>query len=183
MSTGNESNERFIAYLNGLSVKDRGAMAVLRRSLAFPPGAYPPAFPIVERFINRDAHERDSRRLACYAVAGLFARHPSLRAQTLAAALGELMRAKDSASIEHRFVALLGADAENVNDYLRQIVSLLAASDIGFDYVRLLKDLTLWMNPAIDPDRRDNVRQSWARDFYRAVQKDNAQDTTTTNAS
>jgi CRISPR system Cascade subunit CasB len=185
MSTHNESNERFIAYLQELNNKDRGAMAILRRSLAFPPGAYPPAFPFIERFISRDTHELDSRRLACYAVAGLFARNARQRSESLAAALGRLMRERGSASIEHRFIALLGADSENVHDYLRQILSLLSASEMGLDYARLLNDLTIWMNPVIDPARRDSLRQRWARDFYREVQSDSPEDTTTTitNAS
>ena len=79
------------------------------------------------------------------------------------------MRKRDSASIEQRFIALLGADAENLAVYLRQIISLLAADDRPLDYGVLLRDLSVWLNPHIDAERRDNVRQRWARDFYRAL--------------
>lgn len=159
--------EKFIEHLAVLKDRDRGAMAALRHSLAFAPGAYPRAFPYVERFAGAAAHERDAHRLALYAVAGLFARHPLRRPQSFAAALGELLRLRQSPSIESRFVALLGADAENIVEYLRQAVSLLAADGIGFDHARLLVDLSQWLNPGTDPSR---LRQRWARDFYRAAQ-------------
>ncbi|SHF70896.1 CRISPR system Cascade subunit CasB [Lampropedia hyalina DSM 16112] len=164
----------FVEYLMTLRERDRGALAALRHSLAFEPGAYPKAFPYVERFAGAATHERDARRLALYAVAGLFARHPETAAQTFAAAFGQLARKRKagsekeySTSIENRFVALLGADAENIFDYLRQAISLLAADDIGLNYVQLLADLSQWMNPNAYTDR---LRQRWARDFYRAAQ-------------
>ncbi len=162
-----EHAEQFIAHLNALKERDRGALAALRHSLAFEPGCYPRAFPYVERFAGAAVHERDARRLALYAVAGLFARHPQQGTQSFAAALGELMARRQSPSIEGRFIALLGADAENIVDYLRQAVSLLAADGIGCDYARLLDDLSQWLNPHADPSR---LRQRWARDFYRAAQ-------------
>jgi len=162
--------QRFIDYLIPLPKKDRGALAILRHSLAFEPGAYPKAFPYVERFVKADCHERDARRLALYAVAALFARHPEHRPQSFAAAFGALFRQRKSPSIELRFVALLGADAENIFDYLRQAMSLLAADKIGCDYARLLDDLTIWMEPRAT--RLDHLRQRWARDFYRAAEAD-----------
>lgn len=159
--------EQFVAHLIALRERDRGALAALRHSLAFEPGSYPRAFPYVERFAGAAVHERDARRLALYAVAGLFARHPSHRPQSFASALGELMNRRQSPSIEGRFIALLGADAENIVEYLRQAISLLAADDIGCDYARLLEDLSQWLKPNADPSR---LRQRWARDFYRAAQ-------------
>lgn len=163
-----EHAEHFVAHLNALKERDRGALATLRHSLAFEPGNYPRAYPYVERFAGTDAHERDARRLALYAVAGLFARHPLHQpSRSFAAALGELMRRRNSGSIEGRFIALLGADAENVVHYLRQAISLLAAEGLACDYARLLDDLSYWMNPRADPTQ---VRQRWARDFYRATE-------------
>lgn len=162
-----EHAEQFIAHLNMLKERDRGALATLRHSLAFEPGRYPKAFPYVERFAGAAVHECDARRLALYAVAGLFARHPQQGSQSFATALGELMARRQSPSVEGRFIALLGADAENIVDYLRQAISLLAADAIGCDYARLLDDLSRWLNPAADPSF---LRQRWARDFYRATQ-------------
>lgn len=172
-----QHSEEFVKHLDSLKENDRGAMAALRHSLAFEPGAYPRAFPYVERFAGAAVHERDARQLALYAVAGLFARHPMQAAQSFATAFGELMlrRSKPkepNKSIENRFIALLSADAENVVDYLRQAFSLLNADKIGCDYACLLDDLSTWINPSADPANRDRLRQRWARDFYRALLSD-----------
>lgn len=167
----------FVEHLQKLQDKDRGAMATLRHSLAFAPGAYPKAYPYVERYAKADWHERDARRLALYGVAGLFARHPKQHARSFGTAFGELMRARSkpsdpNKSIEARFIALLGADPEGVLDHLRQAISLMATDGIGLDYASLLTDLSCWLHQAGDPERRDRLRQRWARDFYRALQAD-----------
>ena len=164
-----EHAERFIEYLLRLAGPqgDRGAMATLRHSLAFAPGCYPPAYPYVERFVGSERVVSEARRRALYGVAALFARHPQHRPQSFASAFGELFHQRGSASVEQRFIALLGADPENILDYLRQAVSLLAADKLGLDYARLLDDLSHWMRPDGD---RDRLRQQWARDFYRAAQ-------------
>jgi len=164
-----EYAQNFIAHLERLYDRDRGALAVLRRSLGFAPGTYVPAYPYVERFVAAERHAQDASRLALYLVAGLYAANPRQAEQSLATSLGGLMRLRDSASIEQRFIALLGADAENLAFYLRQIISLLAAGDQPLDYSALLQDVSLWLNTRIDSERRDAVRQRWARDFYRAL--------------
>jgi len=161
-----EYTEKFINYLAGLSEQGRGAMAILRRSLAFAPGTWPQSYPYVERFVAKDWHAQDARRLALYAVAGLFASHPQRSEQSLASALGGVMLKRESASIELRFISILGADASNIVDYLRQVIPLLVADGVGLDYVSLLGDLQVWMNPQLNPDR---LRQKWARDFYRTL--------------
>ncbi|GAA5785386.1 CRISPR-associated protein Cse2 [Chitiniphilus shinanonensis] len=164
--------QKFVAQLERLNrpeQRDARALAILRRSLGFPPGSYPAAYPYVEYFIAADAHAQDAQRLALYLTAGLYALHPHQGAQTLATALGGLMRQRDSSSIERRFIALLSADAENVAIYLRQAISLLAADDVSLDYAVLLQDLCTWLNPRADADRLDTVRRRWARDFYRAL--------------
>ena len=92
------------------------------------------------------------------------------------------MLKRDSGSIENRFIALLGADPENVADYLRQSVTLLAADDLGLNYVSLLDDLALWLNPyATDP--RNQIRQRWARDFYRVLTPHNVEPRLTSSAN
>lgn len=163
----NDYAENFIQHLTVLGERDRGALATLRHSLAFEPGTYIKAFPYVERFVGASQHERDGRRLALYAVAALYARHPYQHPQSFASAFGVLYRQRESApSIENRFIALLEADAENIFDYLRQAIGLLAAGDIGVNYISLMTDLSFWMCSGTNIDR---VRQRWARDFYRAV--------------
>lgn len=165
--------EKFIHYLQTLEQRDRAALAILRRSLGFAPGSYPPAYPFVERFVAAGKSASDASRLALYVTAGLFAQHPAQGERTLAASLGVLMRQRESGSIENRFVALLGADALNLPDYLRQIVSLMAADGLPLNYAALLDDLSFWLNPYLDPDRCDRIRQRWARDFYRELDHHN----------
>lgn len=162
-----ERAERFIQHLRTLHEQNAGAMAALRHSLAFAPGTYCKAFPYVERFVGRERPARDPWRQALYAVAGLFARHPMHDGRAFAAAFGELFRKRDSKSIEQRFIAILEADPENVLDYLRQAITLLAAEQVGLDYRLLLDDLGTWMNPGAE---RDDLRQRWARDFYRVAE-------------
>lgn len=162
-----EHSTAFVAHLARIAEHDRGALAALRRSVAFDPGAYPPAYPSVERFSGAAVREDDSRRRALYIVAGLFAMHPRHAVGApIGTATGVLMRRRASESIEGRFIALLAADPENVHQYLRPLISLLAADGIGVDYASLLDDLTIYVNPFAD-QRRDTVRQRWARDFYR----------------
>lgn len=165
----------FIQYLERLTPQGQnkgnpGALARLRHSLAFAPGAYPAAYPYVEPFLKLEWEAQDKRRLACYLVAGLYAKHPQQAEQSLASALGVLWSHKEkSPSIEQRFVALLGTDASSLADHLRQSISLLASADIGLNYGELLDDLFIWMNPAFDLDR---IRQRWAREFYRAAYRE-----------
>lgn len=163
-----EHTQSFITHLIGLKDSDRGAFPRLKRSLGFDPGAYPPAYPYVERFVGADKHADDPRRKALYLAAGLFAFHPQHGGGTsFAAALGRVGQQRESESIEHRFIALLGAEPESLPTLLRQLVSLLAADGIGCDYVALLDDLTRWFDPW-NLEARDRLRQRWARDFYRA---------------
>jgi len=163
----NERADSFIAHLCELAKHDRGALAHLRRSLGFAPGAFPPAYPYVERFVPRGRPANDPWRKALYLTAGLFARHPEHREdESLASALGRLARARESASIERRFIALLGAESDGLPNMLRQVASLLAADGHPCDYGSLLNDLGVWLRP-LDSDGRDRIRQRWARDFYR----------------
>lgn len=166
-----EHAKKFVNYLQGLKkAQNRGALAALRHSLAFAPGVYPPAYPYVERFVPLDSHAQDSFRLALYIVAGLYAFHPEQRDQSFASSLGEVLHRRGSSSLERRFVSLLGADPENLADYLRHSASLLAAEGIGCDYAALIDDVSTWLNSFNESDRRDLIRQRWARDFYRHAQ-------------
>lgn len=163
-----EYAQSFITHLIGLKDRERGALAHLKRSLGFDPGAYPPAYPYVERFVGADKHADDPRRKALYLTAGLFAFHPLHREGTsFAAALGRVGQQRGSASIEQRFIALLGAEPESLPAMLRQSISLLAADGVGCDYARLLDELARWFDPW-NQEARDRLRQRWARDFYRA---------------
>lgn len=164
--------ESFVSHLQALALRDRGALAALRRSLGFEPGAYPPAYPAVERFAAQGP-DSEVRRQALYLTAGLFALHPlHSRGQSLAGALGQAMRRRESASVEKRFVALLAADVDSLPNHLRQTVSLIAADGTAIDYAELLDDLGRLLQ-RWNEEQRDRVRQRWARAFYRAAEPAN----------
>ncbi len=179
-----EFSDNFVKYLSTLSEQQPGAMAVLRRSLAFDPGAYPAAYPYVERFVSADHSANHPQRLAIYLVSGLFALHPLHETSSLASSLAQMMKrsGKDQgSSTEKRFVALLGAEAEDWPTHLRQIVSLLSAHGLGLNFATLLNDLGYLLNTHLDPMWRDQIRQRWARDFYRAMSSANETSSTSTS--
>jgi CRISPR system Cascade subunit CasB len=161
---------RFALYLQALTKDNRGALAALRRSMAFAPGTHAPAMPFVEPFVAQDG-THEAQRTALYVAAGLFAANPRhLSGQSFAGALAEARLRRKSESIEQRFIALLGADAEGLPVHLRHAGSLLATEELGFDVARLAADLRWWLDPWRDTER-DRVRQQWARDFYGALAK------------
>ena len=163
-----QHSQKFIDYLLKLAEHNRGALAILRRSLGFESGGYPPAYPYIEVFVGEDREASDPYRRALYLAAGLFALHP-LHSETtsFASAFGESASKRGSGSIEKRFIALLGAEPENLANYLRQAISLLAADRLPLNYARLSDAIALWFK-AGNYERRDKLRQEWARDFYRA---------------
>ncbi|MDR7587725.1 MAG: type I-E CRISPR-associated protein Cse2/CasB [Armatimonadota bacterium] len=155
------SGKVFVDWLETLKVQKAWtpARAALRRSLAFDPGAYPPAMPYVEPFVKDEGWPREAH----YLVAALYALKDGdhLDGRTLARALRDAMRARDSGSVEKRFLALLDAGRDQIAYRLRQAVGLVEG---GLDFARLLDDLVYWFRP----DRR--VQSRWAREFYGAEQ-------------
>jgi CRISPR system Cascade subunit CasB len=168
-------SESFVTHLRSLAERDRGALAVLRRALAFPPGRFPGAFPFVEPFTTG---ESAWSREAYYLAATLFALHPhhtdDSRA-SLGRVLSTLVARRGSASLETRFVALLDADEDQLAERLRYAMSLLASEDIPVNYARLLDDLRFWRGD----ERRVQIR--WAQDFYRDLRIE-TDDATTADA-
>lgn len=157
---------RFIEWLEGLNQKDTKVRAVLRRSLAFDPGAFVPAYPYVEPFVKDESNSW--RREMHYLVAGLWADHwregRSGEPMSIGKACQDLYLAKDkSPSIERRFITLLDSDQDQLPHRLRQMVALLNEQAIDFEI--LLSGLLYWND---DRKRTQNV---WARDFYRNLQE------------
>lgn len=165
-----EHHLAFVRSLDELSRRDPGAMAALRRSLAFAPGDDPKAFPYVERYVPRDMHGSHPLRKAMYVVAGLYASMPESGSRPLAAVFGHWVRASERPSLEARFIALLDADPEGVVSHLRQIVSLLKSEGLAYDHAALLSDLRWLLDDWVGSEARDRVRRDWARQFYGAVQ-------------
>jgi len=151
----------FIEWLEGLNEKDTKVRAVLRRSLAFDPGRFTPAYPYVEPFLKDE--ENYWRRDVLYLVAGLWASHwRDGRAgvpMTFGKACAAHQMATGSTSTERRFITLLDADTDQLPHRLRQMVALLKEQSIDFD--DLLNRLLYWND---DQKRTQNI---WARDFYR----------------
>jgi len=148
-----------IEWLEGLNKKDTRVRAVLRRSLAFEPGAYVAAYPYVEPFLKNE--ESVWRRKMFYLVAGLWAAHWRDGQHGHAMPIGKACKfhASGSTSTERRFINLLDADADQLPNRLRQMVALLKDQLIDFD--SLLKGLVYWH------DDQKRTQQAWARDFYR----------------
>ena len=140
---------------------DRAGLATLRRSLSFPPGSWPPAFPIVEPFV---ASAPPGRRTVAYLVAGLMAwsRGTQPGDGDMGAACARLRNASDSGSVERRFLDLLDADRDALPHRLRQMVALMASNGIAPSWSELMRDLAAWDHP----DRY--VQQRWARSYYRS---------------
>lgn len=69
-----------------------------------------------------------------------------------------------SAGVLSRFNAAGTAGSwEELTTHLRALIQLLKRERLGFDYGRLADDLARFQ----DPTRRDSVRLTWGRDFYR----------------
>lgn len=141
---------------------DAAGRATLRRSLAFPPGSWPPAFPYVERHV---VNTSTWQRQIAYLVAGLQA---SSRAAEANGNFGEatyrLQRATGSGSIENRFMAILDSDDSALAHHLRQMVTLMSSHGVAPDWARLRRDLSRWRHP-------DRLAQlEWARGYYQNQQ-------------
>ncbi len=153
----------FIEWLEGLNEKDTRVRAVLRRSLAFDPGAYVPAYPFVEPFLKGEGNSW--RREMFYLVAGLWATHWREGLAGVPLSIGKACAAyqleSGSTSTERRFIALLDADRDQLPHRLRQMVALLKKQSIDFD--SLLSGLLYWN------DDQKRTQNSWARDFYRDI--------------
>jgi CRISPR system Cascade subunit CasB len=149
-----------IARLEQLNEGDTKVRAALRRSLAFEPGTYVPAFPYVEPFVGKDRSNRHREML--YLVAGLWAAHWKSGREgkriTVARACARYRSEAGSSSVELRFIALLDADEDQLPHRLRQIVALL--KEYPLDFERLLNDLLYWHSAS------KHVQNRWAREFY-----------------
>jgi CRISPR system Cascade subunit CasB len=175
---------RLIEELERMDQRDSKVRAVLRRSLAFDPGCFPPAYPYVEPFLKDD--DNGWKREMHYLVAGLWAMHKRdgrigepISIGTACAEVDSEKRMKMSredrkkmTSTEHRFVILLDADRDQLPYRLRQIVSLL--KDVNLDFGTMLSGLVNWNND------QKRIQNQWARDYYRKI---GADDTTSNNTA
>jgi len=176
---------RFVDRLTRLT---RGQLAELRRSLSDDhPGD---GAPFLEGLILRSGLQSRNRQGVCL-IAGLYAlierpwnedpRPPGsaqteLRGPSLGFLLGALYRdQQERPSVERRFLALLDADGDALAYHLRQVISLLKASELKPDWVRLLRDVCGW-----EARWGNQIRRQWANDFYRAAHSSSMSDASPT---
>lgn len=173
MSPVFDRSARFISSLEALVNKeDRAALAALRRGLGKQPGATSDAHRYVVPWLPREATVRQED--AYYLIASLFAwhqrnwpGHPDDRfATNLGASFSRLKNARESDSVEKRFVALLDCHPDDLANHLRHAVSLLRASEIPVDWAQLLEDVQHWGWES------RTVQRSWARAYWGRAQTD-----------
>lgn len=166
----------FIKWLEKLNEGDTRVRAVLRRSLAFDPGRFVPAYPYIEPFVKGESISW--RRDVFYLVAGLWAAHWREGRSGTTMPIGKACAVFDSekrkgtgqsdqrktSSTERRFITLLDSDSDQLPHRLRQMVALLKEQTIDFDH--LLTGLLSWN------DDRKRTQNAWARDFYRNVDRE-----------
>lgn len=160
----------FIEWLEDLNTRDTKVRAVLRRSLAFDPGVFVPAYPYVEPFLK--GQDNQWRREMLYLVASLWASHWREGRNGTPLPIGKACAAHQMASgstnTERRFISLLDADCDQLPHRLRQMIALLKEQVIDFDV--LLKGILYWN------DDQKRTQNSWARDFYRTLNLESTND-------
>jgi CRISPR system Cascade subunit CasB len=149
----------FITYLESLR-DNRGALAALRRGMGQPPGTVADMYRYIVPWLPDEAWTRLED--AYYQIAALFAYHPD------AGGTGNMGRhfartrdpQGDNTAIERRFTALLAAHPDDLDVYLRQVVSFLKSKEVPINWHQLLADVLAWGHP----DRY--VQKQWASAFW-----------------
>lgn len=169
-----KEKDRFIKYLESLAKRqDRAALAHLRRGLGKPPKTAMEMYPYLGQFLSGDSDAKKInhwRENAVFIVAALFAYYPDAKPNVgnLGASLRQIK--DDSDSIEKRFVALLNAEADELPDYLRQIIGLLKSKETAVNWQTLFEDVQFWSND------NHRVQNRWARSFWGSYNNKNNQD-------
>lgn len=145
---------------------DRAMMASLRRGLAQPKCAE--VSRIVQRFLSDDSPPWQED--AYYSVAPLFGLHHESIDHSDYGNMGSHFRnlcddpSDPPSNVERRFMRLLASDANELDDELRQAMSLLKSKGVAVNWQELLADVLAWKHTE---DRRDFVRLKWSRAFWR----------------
>lgn len=171
-----DSEARFVRRLVSLlgasrntdaSKPNRAALAALRRGSGKRPGTVIDMFPYVIPYCG---HLPESRQNDFFLVASLFAIHhgtipptvsgPDRRLTNLGVSFRILSSKMEGARIEQRFVTLLDASRDGLDEHLRHTISLLRAHNVGVDWLQLLRDLRWWSSPA------HYVQRRWAKAYW-----------------
>ena len=166
-----ERIDRFVAYLLAFKAsQDRGALAWLRRGLGRTLAETPEAARFVYPFFSDTESEQRYLEDAYFRVATLFALHPENAATgNMGSHLRAAHRDTDDPGKERRMLQLLAAERGDLDDILRQAVTLLQAEQVAINWRQLLTDLIYW---------GDGVKRAWARGYWRTVESsaDNSTD-------
>ena len=158
-----EKQNKFIGYLLNLAKEgkeDRGALADLRSGLGRKPGE----MARVHKYVVPYLSDKSYNDHWYYVLATLFGSFPKHRKKRSLGAAFQPLRSLSN-SMEARFVALLNAHSDDLDDHLRHAVSLLKSHEQPIDWFRLFEDLLQWEHP------EGHVQLRWARDFYKAEYK------------
>lgn len=174
MSVPTAHERRFIEALGRLAEReDRAALAALRRGLGRSPGEAPEMYRYVVPWLPESGSLWEEERW--YTVAALFAFHPQPwdgpddtrhAPRNLGASFARLAAVSESESVEARFVALLNAHPDDLDEHLRRAVALFKAHGIPVDWAQLLHDIRWWSRG----DHR--IQREWARAFWGAAAPD-----------
>ncbi|MDP8239695.1 MAG: type I-E CRISPR-associated protein Cse2/CasB [Candidatus Hatepunaea meridiana] len=168
-----EKQKSFIGNLLSLAKEGqekRGALADLRSGLGKEPGK----MARVHKHVVPYLPDKDWDDRWYYVTATLFGLFPKHRnGYSLGKAFQPLRQKSDS--MEARFVALLNAHLDDLDDHLRHSVRLLESNKPPqpLDWFRLFEDLLQWDHP------EGHIQLKWARDFYKS--KAGQADSTNTN--
>lgn len=172
--TLDERQKSFVGYLLSLAKEGeekRGALADLRSGLGKRAGDMSRVHKHVVGYLPQKSYNVRWY----YLTATLFGAFPQHRkGRSLGAAFRPLRQ--KSESMEARFVAVLNAHPDDLDDHLRHAVSLLRTHEQPIDWFCLFRDLLQWDHP----DRPVQLR--WARDFYNSNSgyRDNGPDSDST---
>lgn len=161
----------------------RARRARVRRGVGQVPGDAPDVSRVIEPLLSRVAAQispqnRQAFDDLAYIIAPLYALHPqSVNTGTMGTHFRQLVGPGEvPASVERRFVALLGAGLEELPEVLRQAVLLLRAQAIPINWPQLFADLLHWSRS----EGRIRVQRAWSRDFWRETAPDQPATTDTT---
>ncbi len=158
-------SDPFIRYLEDRR-EDRAMMASLRRGLGRPAGVVPEVSRVVQVWLSSDAPVW--RENACYLIAPLFALHSQ---EGGIGNMGNHFRdlydpgTEPPPNVERRFIALLASDPDDLDEVLRQALTLLKSKSIPVNWHELLRDIQAWKHP--HEEQRARVQKKWSRAFWR----------------
>ncbi|MCF8305602.1 MAG: type I-E CRISPR-associated protein Cse2/CasB [Ignavibacteriales bacterium] len=158
--------EKFIEYLQSIK-DDKGALAALKRGVAYSPGEFPPQYVYIVPWIPPNDYE-----LPYFLTASLFGTHPeNTQDGNFGDAFRKLKQVKGSESIDLRFNAILQCRDEDLSYQLRNAVSLLASENIPVNYYELFYSLRHWGST------EKFVQKKWARGYWRFEKVNNDEKT------